>query len=136
LGTGGHGTIGKPINNSKGCGGVMRVAPIGLVKQFAPQEAFRLAAEVAALTHGHTSGYLSAGMMAGILRCVMDVKDIHGAIESSLAILATYPGHPVRSTLRSGRRINRGVKPVRSTRVGNRGGLSRIQTARRDVSLA
>jgi ADP-ribosyl-[dinitrogen reductase] hydrolase len=98
LGTGGHGTIGKPINNSKGCGGVMRVAPIGLVKQFAPQEAFRLAAEVAALTHGHASGYLSAGMMAGILRCVMDVKDIHGAIESSLAILATYPGHQETTT--------------------------------------
>ena len=93
LRAGGRGMIGKPINDSKGCGGVMRVAPIGLVKQFAPEEAFRLAAEVAALTHGHVSGYLSAAMMAAILRHLMDVKDIHGAIESSLAILATYRGH-------------------------------------------
>ena len=71
----------------------MRVAPIGLVRQFSPQEAFRLAAEAAALTHGHVSGYLSAGMMAAILRHLIDVADIRGAIESSLSILATYPGH-------------------------------------------
>lgn len=30
LAAGGNGTIEKPINNSKGCGGIMRVAPIGL----------------------------------------------------------------------------------------------------------
>jgi ADP-ribosyl-[dinitrogen reductase] hydrolase len=93
LRAGGRGMIGKPINDSKGCGGVMRVAPIGLVRQLSPEEAFRLAAEAAALTHGHVSGYLSAGMMAAILRHLMDVADILGAIESSLSILATYPGH-------------------------------------------
>ena len=98
LRAGGHGTIDKPINDSKGCGGVMRVAPIGLVKQFAPEKAFRLAAEVAALTHGHVSGYLSAGTMAATLRQLMDVTDIHDAIERSLAILATYAGHEETTT--------------------------------------
>jgi ADP-ribosylglycohydrolase len=56
------GTIEQPITDSKGCGGVMRVAPVGLL---APAErAFRLGAEIAALTHGHPSGYLSAGFLA------------------------------------------------------------------------
>jgi ADP-ribosylglycohydrolase len=42
-------------NNSKGCGGVMRVAPIGLVTPSIGDDArvFTLATEVAALTHGH-----------------------------------------------------------------------------------
>jgi len=55
--------------NSKGCGGVMRVAPVGLVsKGFQPEQTFQLAAEAAACTHGHPSGYLSAGAMAGMVR--------------------------------------------------------------------
>lgn len=33
LAAGGKGTIEKPVNNSKGCGGIMRVAPIGLYFQ-------------------------------------------------------------------------------------------------------
>ena len=65
LGNGGKGSIDHPLNNSKGCGGVMRVAPIGLVPNgFKPEQTFQLAAEAAACTHGHPSGYLSAGAMA------------------------------------------------------------------------
>ena len=44
----------EPLNDSKGCGGVMRVAPIGLVAD-APWD---LAKECAALTHAHPAGYL------------------------------------------------------------------------------
>ncbi|MBS4024330.1 MAG: ADP-ribosylglycohydrolase family protein [Clostridia bacterium] len=58
LSSGIMGTIDKPINDSKGCGGVMRVAPVGLFCR--KDEAFRIASECAALTHGHPSGYLSA----------------------------------------------------------------------------
>ncbi len=49
-------------NNSKGCGGVMRVAPCA----FMPHP-FTLAAQAAHLTHGHPSGYLAAGIFADIL---------------------------------------------------------------------
>ncbi|OBY90991.1 crystallin J1 [Pseudomonas sp. AU11447] len=49
-------------NDSKGCGGVMRVAP----HAFFP-EPFELAAESARLTHGHPTGYLAAGLFADIL---------------------------------------------------------------------
>ncbi len=71
---GGHGSTGEPINGSKGCGGVMRVAPIGLVafpaenmKQ-ATQIAFDIACEAAAVTHGHPQGWLPAGAMAALVR--------------------------------------------------------------------
>ncbi|ASD19956.1 ADP-ribosylglycohydrolase family protein [Pseudomonas aeruginosa] len=49
-------------NDSKGCGGVMRVAP----HAFFP-EPFVLATESARLTHGHPTGYLAAGIFADIL---------------------------------------------------------------------
>ena len=71
----GFGSIENPANNSKGCGGVMRVAPIGLywvnyrycngedLLDFVVQDA----AECAALTHGHPLGYISAGAFAYIV---------------------------------------------------------------------
>ena len=69
---GASGTPEDPINNSKGCGGVMRVAPIGLCSSLSDEEAFELAARCAAQTHGHPSGYLSAGAMAAIVRNLLD----------------------------------------------------------------
>ena len=59
-----RGTIAAPINTSKGCGAVMRSAPIGLT---AGADAFDLAAQAGALTHGHPSGYLSAAALAHII---------------------------------------------------------------------
>lgn len=40
-----YGTIEHAMNNSKGCGGLMRVAPVGLV---CGEDSFRIAAECAA----------------------------------------------------------------------------------------
>jgi ADP-ribosyl-[dinitrogen reductase] hydrolase len=94
LGAGGQGSISHPINNSKGCGGVMRVAPIGLVsKGLKPEETFQLAAEAAACTHGHPSGYLSAGAMAAMVRFVAEGGDLRSATDQSLAILLSYDRH-------------------------------------------
>jgi len=66
---GGSGTVERPINDSKGCGGVMRTAPLGFLPEtVGDAELFWLAAEVAALTHGHPDGYLPAGAMAVLTR--------------------------------------------------------------------
>ncbi len=57
------GTIDRPCNDSKGCGGVMRVAPIGLFfdpKDMAQREIDRLGAAAAAITHGHPMGWMPA----------------------------------------------------------------------------
>jgi ADP-ribosylglycohydrolase len=56
------------------------------------QAAFHLAAEAAALTHGHPSGYLSAGMVASIVRLLMERMGLD-TLDQSRSILATYPGH-------------------------------------------
>ncbi len=60
-----------PQNNSKGCGGVMRVAPIPLYavvdQRMSIEESDRLAGDSAQLTHLHPLGYLSAALMAHII---------------------------------------------------------------------
>jgi ADP-ribosylglycohydrolase/protein-tyrosine phosphatase len=91
LQAGGHGSIDKPINDSKGCGGVMRIAPVSLVGEAdEPSTVFQLAAESAALTHGHPSGYLSAGMLAGVLRMLLDGSSLREASLGSAGILQQY----------------------------------------------
>ena len=60
----------RPINNSKGCGGVMRVAPVGLLRD--PQADLRTVAvegaNAAAVTHGHPLGWLPAATLAVTVR--------------------------------------------------------------------
>lgn len=73
------GQIDKPINNSKGCGGIMRVAPIGLYftgKTMPIAEVDRIGAEAAALTHGHELGYLPAAVFTHIIYRLADSSDI------------------------------------------------------------
>lgn len=85
------GTIEEPINNSKGCGGVMRVAPIGLLCN--KDRAFELACECAALTHGHQSGYLSAGVLAHIVASLVDGLNLEKAVSDATSELKKYQGH-------------------------------------------
>ena len=93
LSIGGRGTPQRPINNSKGCGGVMRVAPIGLARALDADRAFELAASAAALTHGHPSGYLSAAVMAGIIRDLVEDDDLVSSLEKARARLVTQNGY-------------------------------------------
>lgn len=85
------GTIARPINDSKGCGGVMRVAPIGLVSGV--DDPFALAADAAALTHGHPSGYLSAGVLAHAIQRVMHGATLPDAVDDAIARLQSEPLH-------------------------------------------
>lgn len=64
--SGGTGSPENEINNSKGCGGVMRVAPIGCyyAKSGSRFLAAKVGAEAAALTHGHPLGYIPAAFLS------------------------------------------------------------------------
>jgi len=63
-----YGTTRMPINNSKGCGGVMRVAPVGLFYNLPNIERVNeIAADIAAITHSHPLGYIPAAMLAHIV---------------------------------------------------------------------
>ena len=71
-----QGTIDKPINNSKGCGGVMRVAPIGLYFDTEDiKNLIILGAKNAALTHGHDLGYIPAGALVYIINKIIYSKE-------------------------------------------------------------
>lgn len=86
LGSETFGSIENPINRSKGCGGVMRVAPIGLYfdeKSLPIEQIDRIGAEAAALTHGHSLGYIPAAGLVHIIQRIShsDSITIFEAIE-------------------------------------------------------
>lgn len=83
------GTMGSDFNDSKGCGGVMRMAPAGLVSR----EPFQLGCELAALTHCHPSGYLAAGFLAQVIAEVIAEVPLETAIAVATERLRTYPRH-------------------------------------------
>lgn len=65
-------SIGHPINDSKGCGGIMRVAPLGLKYRFDDnyRSIERLdmeGAEISAITHGHSLGYMPSAVLTHII---------------------------------------------------------------------
>ena len=60
------GTLEAPVNHSKGCGGIMRVAPCGLYFKDI-RKAAKGAAEAAAMTHGHELGWLPAAAFAAMV---------------------------------------------------------------------
>lgn len=78
------GTIEKPINNSKGCGAVMRVAPIGLYLND-PIEVGKTAALSSALTHGHPLGIIPSYVLATIIYYLAQENyELEEAIDSAL----------------------------------------------------
>lgn len=92
LQSGKMGTIKEKINNSKGCGGVMRTTtPAGLA--FSSDRAFQEGAEYAAITHGHPSGYLTAGFLSGMISYIIEGKTLAEAIDLYIGQLTHYDGH-------------------------------------------
>jgi len=73
-------------NNSKGCGGVMRVAPAGLVFH-EMNFAFENGCILAKITHGHPSGYLSAGFFAALISGINNGLSLNQSVEQSLELL-------------------------------------------------
>jgi len=90
LRAGGRGSPEKKHNDSNGCGGVMRVAPIGLVTELDPKQAAELAARAAALTHGHPSGYLSAAALAAIVRLLLVGRGLPDAAQTACEIVSEW----------------------------------------------
>ncbi|MBR6825999.1 MAG: ADP-ribosylglycohydrolase family protein [Oscillospiraceae bacterium] len=63
--------IAHPRNHSKGCGGVMRVAPLAMKQWSSMEELQTEAAQVAAITHGHPLGYMPAAVLCHILNRIL-----------------------------------------------------------------
>lgn len=96
-------SFGNPANNqSKGCGGVMRVAPVGMFEASAMQPgahgssggtAFDLGCAIAGITHGHPTGKLASGLFADIISQLLQGTSLPDAIEHGRAILRQHPDH-------------------------------------------
>ncbi len=87
LSSGEMGTPDNPLNNSKGCGGVMRVAPVGLIYHDDINKAFEVGKNVAAITHGHPTVYIAAGAFAMIVAELMKGKKLYESVESCISLL-------------------------------------------------
>ncbi|EOC0476372.1 ADP-ribosylglycohydrolase family protein [Cronobacter turicensis] len=90
---------GEPArNNSKGCGGVMRVAPVGLFYVRYPGDdvlkaAFDTGCQLAALTHGHPTGVLTGGVLAALVLQLVQGGSLPAALARSLDLLKSAPDH-------------------------------------------
>jgi len=94
------GTVAGPVTTSKGCGGVMRVAPVGLFCRALPDAgddrtrgkmAFELGCAAAAITHGHPLGYLPAGFLAAMIFNLVSSSTIEEAISNAMLLLVERP---------------------------------------------
>jgi ADP-ribosyl-[dinitrogen reductase] hydrolase len=85
------GAPGDPLNNSKGCGGVMRAAPCGLMVDD-PGRAFDLGCASAALTHGHPSGWYPAGVLAATVCIEVRGTALPEAVNAARRLLDGRPG--------------------------------------------
>ncbi len=89
----------KARNDSKGCGGVMRVAPVGLYCAREPgasdaraaRRAFDLGCELAGLTHGHPTGQVAAGAFAALVALLAREWEPDDAIEEVLPLVLRRP---------------------------------------------
>ncbi|MQA27126.1 MAG: ADP-ribosylglycohydrolase family protein [Micromonosporaceae bacterium] len=84
------GLVEQPVNESKGCGGVMRAAPAGFLPDVG--EAYRVGCDLSALTHGHPSGWISGGALA-LLTHLTAVRDVPlwDAVSEATAAAAAEP---------------------------------------------
>lgn len=91
----------EPQNASKGCGGIMRVAPVGLygaAHDWSPADTARLAGELAELTHLHPlSTYSSAALAVIVQLCAssedtVDKEMFKGIVDKSLKIVSNIYG--------------------------------------------
>jgi ADP-ribosylglycohydrolase/protein-tyrosine phosphatase len=85
-------------NDSKGCGGVMRIAPVGLFGWHSRDSesvisVFDLGREIAALTHGHPTGSLTAGVLAITIMGLTDGASLEEALKAATDCLTCYSGH-------------------------------------------
>ena len=90
LESGKMGTIEDPINNSKGCGSVMRVAPIGLYGM-TPKLSGKLASQAGAITHGHPLGIIPCYVLGSMINYIVNENSkIIDALNNALKDLKEY----------------------------------------------
>lgn len=93
LNSGRIGSMQEPLNDSKGCGAVMRVAPAAFFSHDDLNEAFDLGCQLGALTNGHPDGYFPAGALAALIAALFQGTSIADAVELAMRA-ASVGGRP------------------------------------------
>jgi len=98
-----RGKVARAMNDSKGCGGVMRIAPVGMYFAYSLtgernpgrllSNIFATACDLASITHGHPSGCLSAGALAFIVSLILVGNSLTDAIPAAKEELRKHPSH-------------------------------------------
>ncbi len=108
------GSVQYPINDSKGCGGVMRVAPVGLLGE----RPFEIGCQACAITHGHPAGYLAGGAFAALIAYVTGGTPIAQAVarvrDELGAVLGGEVGAAIDAAMLAAARAPRGPHTVES----------------------
>lgn len=81
------GTIKNPVNNSSGCGTVMRTIPVAIAFNEDPAIAFEIGNCIGALTHGHPDGWLSAGFQSMLVARIIQGFDMDSALDNAMKVL-------------------------------------------------
>jgi ADP-ribosyl-[dinitrogen reductase] hydrolase len=98
-----RGKVARAMNDSKGCGGVMRIAPVGMYFAYSltgerhpdrvVSNIFATGSDLAAITHGHPSGCLSAGALAVLVSLALVGRPLLDAIHTAKEELRKHPSH-------------------------------------------
>lgn len=78
------------LNDSKGCGGIMRVAPLGLVTD-SVGDAFALGELSSLITHSHDLSRYSSGYMAGLIYLLKEGNPLIKSIEICNSYISDIP---------------------------------------------
>lgn len=85
------GSISQPINGSKGCGGLMRIAPAAFWPGWEYSCQTSLAgAEMAAMTHGHPLGIICAAAFVDMLESLLEGRSLPEAVKGGLECADVY----------------------------------------------
>lgn len=113
LSTGKMGDYRTPLNTSKGCGAVMRSAPLGLV--FEDQLAFYFGTETGVLTHGSPAGYFSAGFHSLLISLLLQGNSMEQAVQTAAQFELASKLHPYASLLETWAKIKEAVELAKTS---------------------
>ena len=71
------GDLNEPINQSKGCGALMRVAPLAFIDR---EDPYSVAIENSALTHGHQMSHIASAALVGLLRYISEGETLYDSV--------------------------------------------------------
>lgn len=101
LSSGKAGSVEKPINESKGCGAVMRIAPFGLffgsLLKRSPKKFLCESMEIGAITHGNPMSHLSCALASAIIADIIygECESIEKATKDSLSLVGEFTSFSV-----------------------------------------